>query len=80
MPLGNVVGLGPQGSTKPLFDTSISPLADFHNRERMLREILHQVDIFMHIPFSNTILKEYKISFKVNKTCSVPKDHLFGPF
>ncbi|XP_062112409.1 uncharacterized protein LOC133823584 isoform X2 [Humulus lupulus] len=42
IPLGNVVGLGPQGSAGLLFDTSSSPLADFHNCERMHQEISHQ--------------------------------------
>lgn len=40
--LGSVVRLGPQG--EPLFDTSISPLADFHHFERLHQEISHQGD------------------------------------
>ncbi|KAM6571414.1 hypothetical protein CsatA_015494 [Cannabis sativa] len=39
---GSVVGLGPQGNAGQLFDTSSSPLADFHNCERMHQEISSQ--------------------------------------
>ncbi|PON63122.1 TRAPP II complex, Trs [Parasponia andersonii] len=42
--VGSVVGLGPQGTIESLFDTSSSPLADFHSRERMLEESSHQSD------------------------------------
>ncbi|XP_024028403.1 trafficking protein particle complex subunit 8 isoform X3 [Morus notabilis] len=44
VPLGSVVRLGPEGSTEPLFDTSSSPLVDFHRNERLHQEISHQGD------------------------------------
>ncbi|KAF5747759.1 Tetratricopeptide repeat (TPR)-like superfamily protein isoform 1 [Tripterygium wilfordii] len=64
--LGTDVRLGPQGDNGVLFDISRSPLADFHNHEKLQQGVFHQVDnhsIMIKCNLSLSLLKKIFIYF-----------------